>query len=376
MNKETLKIDDALVLEITDIAGDLRVRGWEHDEIQAKTSGEILEILSKDEKISLKCDSDLILSLPSKIKLIIGNISDDASFRNIGQVEIGQIGGDLSLRQAISLTVKSIGDDASIRNVSGEVNIGEIADDLHLRSVQGSVNVKVGNDAILYIDPQKDSEHEISAGNDILLRLPNNADVRLDLNAGDELHVDYPDIENSNSDEEQQRKLDLGLATAKMTLTAGGDLHVTTATKPWADMADFDIPGIPDISFPFEDFDFPQFADDVAEKISRKMDSIPDNIAEHFSHKMDSFPDDFTERISRKLDSKLRRADKEMRQAEKKMRQAEIKMKKHHFSPENWGAKGKKKAVSSDERMLILKMLEENKISTDDAEKLLLALES
>ncbi len=375
MKKKTLTMGQISVLEIMDIPGDLRVRGWEHNEVQAKTSGDILELIAKDEKISLKCDDDLILSLPKNAKLKIANIADDASFRNVGQVEIDNIGGDLSLRYATSLTLKSVGDDASIRNVAGAVSIDQIGDDLYLRDVEGNINASVGDDAILYISPQKDTQHKITAGDDILLRLPDNADVRLDLNAGDELNIDCPNTEKS--DGKQRRKLDLGLATAKITLSAGGDLRVTSASEPWADAASFDIP------LPFLDADFPKLADDFAEKISRKMDTFPDEIFDEISTHLDDFPDRFAERISRKLDSKYREADKKMRkaekkaqEAEKKMRQAEQKQKRENFAPENWGKKGKSTPVSNDERLLILKMLEEKKISAEDASKLLAALEA
>lgn len=368
MKKKTLTIGQISVLEIKDIPGDLRVRGWEHNEIQAKTSGDTLELIEKGEKISLKCDDDLILSLPKSAKLKITNIADDASFRNVGQVEIGNIGGDLSLRYAASFRAKSIGDDASIRNVAGAVSIDQIGDDLYLRDVQGNINATVGDDAILYIAPQKDSQHKITAGDDILLRLPDNADVALDLRAGDELNIDCPNIEKS--DGKQRRKLDLGLATAKITLSAGGDLRVTSAAEPWADAVSFDIP------LPFLDADFPKLADDFAEKISRKMDSFPDEIFDEISTHLDDFPDNFAEIISRKLDSKFRESEKKMRQAEKKAQQAEKKQKRENFAPENWGKKRKSTPVSNDERLLILKMLEEKKINAEDAGKLLAALEA
>lgn len=84
------------------------------------------------------------------------------------------------------------------------------------------------------------------------------------------------------------------------------------------------------------------------------------------------FPDDFADRITSKVEEKLKLAEEKIFQAEKSI-------KGFNFSPENWGKKSKgssPKKVSTDERLLILKMLEEKKISAADAEKLLAALEA
>ncbi len=386
MKKKTLSLGDITQIEIAEIHGDIRVTGRNQNEILAKTSGDLLELLENGKKLTLKCDGDLIIFLPNTLEIIVADIHGDARFSNLSlpltlakiggdlnirkitQAKINQIGGDLIVRQAASLNIKAVGGDASLRKISGNLNIAGIGSDLHLQDLLGNLNAKVGDDAILYIHPQEGATYHLSAGDDILLRLPENADVALDLQAGDELLVDYLDVEEA--DEKQRRKLELGLATAKMTLSAGGDLRVTSASEPWADAASFDIP------LPFLDADFPQLADDFAEKISRKMDTFPDEIFDEISTHLDDFPDRFTERISRKLDSKFRESEKKMRKAEKKMRQAEQKQKRENFTPENWGKKGKSTPVSNDERLLILKMLEEKKISAEDAGKLLAALES
>jgi hypothetical protein len=292
--------------------------------------------------VTVSCDDDLSISLPHAANIKIAAIAGDATFRtlknylvlteiggdltlrNIGDVKISKIGGDFVARQTRSLNITAVGGDASLRNIAGDVNIANIGNDLYLRDLQGDLSANVGDDALIYISPQEGATYHLSAGDDISLRLPLHTDAELNLSAGGELIVNIPDIEKSD---ENPRALKLGLATAKMTFSAGDDLRVTTESDHWEDAASF---GIPD------------------------------------------FPDDFAERISSKVEEKLKLAEEKIFQAEKNIRG-------FNFSPENWGKKSKSsspKKVSTDERLLILKMLEEKKISAAEAEKLLAALEA
>ena len=341
--KKNISVGKTPHVEIGKIAGTLRITGWENDEIHAKTNGGSLQFVEADKKVIISCDDDLTISLPHAAKIKIAAIAGDATFRtikdtlilaeiggdltlrNIGDAKISKIGGDFIARQTKSLNITAVGGDASLRNVAGDVNIANIGNDLHLRDLQGNLDADVGDDALLYISPQEGANYQLSAGDDILLRLPLHADVEMNLSAGSDLSVNIPDVEKSD---ENPRTLKLGLATAKVTFSAGDDLRVTTESDHWGDsMASF---GIPD------------------------------------------FPDDFADRITSKVEEKLKLAEEKIFQAEKSI-------KGFNFSPENWGKKSKgssPKKVSTDERLLILKMLEEKKISAADAEKLLAALEA
>ena len=111
---------------------------------------------------------------------------------------------------------------------------------------------------------------------------------------------------------------------------------------------------------------------------------------------------DISARVQRKVDGAIRRADRKVREAERKIRQAHSahlesrmqnieQLKMHHagqFIPPrdpssrrfNFGlnapeAEEANQPVSDEERMAILKMLQEKKITSEEADKLLSALE-
>ncbi|RLD04631.1 MAG: hypothetical protein DRI32_05330 [Chloroflexi bacterium] len=362
MEQKTLSVGKMPKLQIADIAGDLRVIGWDRDEIQAKTSGSVLEIFAEDGKITLTCDDNLILSLPEKTQIEIASIAGDARFSNlknalnleniggdlalreIGTAKVGKIGSDLFLRRAESFKADFIGDDASIRDISGNLSIGKIGSDLHLRDVRGNLNLRVGSDAVLYLQPQKGADYQISAGDDILLRLPVDADVELTLSAGDDLSIKLPGIEKS---EERVRTLTLGSASAKMAVSAGGDLRITAQAEAWSAMADFDNLGA-----------------NFGENLSRQMDDF----AERISQQMGTFPEDF----ARKMRFTANKMDKKTRRAKQKARREA----RHTINFSGRRTSPPPAPVSDDERLLILKMLADKKISADDAEKLLVALDA
>ena len=383
MEHKTVSVGKMPVLIIDKVPGDLRITGWDRDEIKAKTNGSMLELVAKGETVTLTCDNDLIVSLPKNTQIEITSVEGDASLRvltnsltltkiggdlalrNIGQAAIGQVEGDLVVRHATdALKVDFIAGDASVRDVIGDVALSNVGSDLHLRNVQGNINAKVGGDAIFFVQPQNEASYKLESGADILLRLPNSADVEMELSAADDLTVILPDVEDSD---ENPRTLTLGAGSAKMNISAGADLHVTTRSDDWADMADFDI------SLPFIGADFPGLPDDFAERISHKMDTFPDDFADRISQKVD--------KAARKMDEKMRKAEHKVRHAERQVRQSErhVRGMEHRDTHFSWVNKQRRTPptdpVSDDERLMILQMLQEKKISADDAEKLLSALE-
>ncbi len=373
MERKTLALGQETILKIEHIPGDLRLIGWEQNEIKAKTNGNSLELLSDGKVVTLSCDNDLVLSVPKNLQIDIGEASGDASLRvldgslkleqvdgdlalrNLGNVEIGILEGDLVVRHTNgALKAEKIGGDASIRDVVGAINLPNVEGDLHLRNPQSSVNATVAGDVVASITPQDATAYNIEAGADILLRLPVEADVDLTLSAASDLSVKIPGVEETD---ERSRSLTLGSGSAKMNIVAGDDLLVTTRSDDWADMADFDI------SLPFIGADFPGLSDDFAETITRKAEEAARKVEEKM-------------RTSEyKFAAARRRGERHARQAERHA-ERHIRFGKHPFPPRApRRPAAPSEPVSEAERLLILKMLEEKKITAADAEKLLAALE-
>ena len=155
---------------------------------------------------------------------------------------------------------------------------------------------------------------------------------------------------------------------AEMLLVAGNDLLVTSQADPWESAADFGV-GMGDST----EWPLPP---DFSERINRRVQSAMERAQSHLetaNHHAESVG----HRASIKIEAAMRRADAKARAAEVRVRrgQANINIGRWNWDVTPRGPSQTDAPVSDDERMAVLKMLQEKKITVEEAEKLLAALE-
>lgn len=341
----SLRVPRGASLEFTRIGGDASIRGvvggCELKEVAGDLSIRDIGAITID-----TIHGDLSLS-NTKGNVYVKNIHSDASIRNVeGNLEIESIADDLSLREVKgNLHVKNAHGDVSIHDVEGNVVLDSVADDLALRGARGDIKVNVGEDVVVYLDPKTDAEYSIHAGDDILLVLPKNANATLDMRA-DEIFMDWQGTEN---DDATQRVVTLGDGSAKINLNAGGEIRVSNRADAGNSVDEFG-------NFAGLNFDWSGFG----ERISRQVEQA-------------------TTRAAKRAEEAARRAE---RHAERHLRRGKGGLVAGRW---NWDFKGAPKPplppdppsepVSEEERMAILKMLAEKKITAQQAEELLNALD-
>jgi SHOCT-like domain len=351
-------------IRIDSIDGDLSVVGWDGEDILIKTDEDELTLEQNGDSVSFSCTDDVSLRIPRDASLFIARIGgdmalrgvmgsleiqaidNDLSIRDVGAVTIDTINADFSLRGAKgNLYVKNVGGDVSIRDVEGNITLDSVADDLALRGARGNIKVNVSEDVVVYLEPKADGAYSITAGDDILLVLKPNANVTLSMN-GDEIDVHWPGIENQ--EDVTERVLVLGDGSAKISLNAGGDIRVTNDAEAGNSAEEFG-------NFAGMNFDWSGFG----ERISRQVQQA-------------------TARAARQAEEAGRRVE---RHAERSARRWRGNVKVGRW---NWemGPKGvptpptpPSEPVAEEERMAVLKMLAEKKITAEQAEQLLNALE-
>ena len=351
-------------IRIDAIDGDLSVVGWDGEDILIKTDEDELTLQHNGEEVIFSSTDDVSLRIPRDASLsieriggdmalrgVMGNveikeIDNDLSMRDVNSVVIGTIQADFSLRSAKgNLYVKSVGGDVSVRDVDGNITLDSVADDLALRGARGNIKVNVGEDVVVYLEPKPEGAYSITAGDDILLVLKPNANVTLSMH-GDKIEMDWPDIENQVDITE--RVLVLGDGAAKISLNAGGDIRVTNDAEAGNSAEDFG-------NFAGMNFDWSGFG----ERISRQVEQA-------------------TARAAKRAEEAARRVE---RHAERQARRWKGNVKVGRW---NWemGPKGvptpptpASEPVAEEERMAVLKMLAEKKITAEQAEQLLNALE-
>lgn len=389
MRQTTLTVAGATFLDVTNVSGDLQVVGWDRPEITAKADGDVLTLTVEGEQARAASDSDLILYIPCETTLRIANVGGDADVRALtGAIQISNVGGDLQMRNIGLTTVRSIGGDLSARdckgnfiaeNVGGDASLHEmrgdvtvtVGADLYLREVDGNVLAQAGADAALYLRPKSGQLVRAQAGSDILLRVPPKVDAEFILQGCDDesIRVDLPGLDAVESG--LFRQFTVGTGAAQINLTAGGEVIVTSREEEWQSVADFDPLGR---DGPFARGEFPGLSPDLQERISRKVEE-----ATRRAMKASMRAQVQNDRVQQRVESAMRRAEEKMRSAERRSAHMGI-------SVGGWGVNfggprpprppaPPSDPVTDDERLTILKMLQEKKISLQEAEKLLAALE-
>jgi hypothetical protein len=185
----------------------------------------------------------------------------------------------------------------------------------------------------------------------------------------DSIRVDLPGVDGA--EEGAARSFTLGEGKATVSLTAGGDVTVTNRADEWESKVEFDSSAREDVFAPGE---FPGIPADLHERISRRVEE-----ATRRALRQTKQAEWQSERVQRKVEVALRRAEEKIRAAERRSTHMGV-------SFGRTGAGSERPAppppparpsdpVSDEERLTILRMLQEKKISLQDAEKLLAALE-
>ena len=353
-------------IKLDKVGGDLSVVGWDGTELLIKSDEEDARVEQAGETVSVSSGSDLSVRLPKGASLEIKFIGGDASIRGLtGGIEIKEIHGDLSIRDVGSLSmdmihgdfslrgakgnvyVKNATGDVSIRDVDGNVSLDSVADNLALRGARGNIKVNVGDDVVVYLEPKANGAYAVNAGDDILLVLPQHTNATVSMN-GDSIDVDWPGLEKDA--DATQRVVVLGDGSAQISLNAGGDVRLTNKADAAESADEFG-------NFAGLNFDWSGFGD----RISRQVEQA-------------------TARAAKRAEEAARRVE---RHVERQVRKGRGGLEMGRW---NWEfGKGMPKPpnppeppsepVVEEERMTILKMLAEKKITAQQAEELLNALE-
>lgn len=391
MNQTTIPVSGPLTVVIENISGDLQVAGWDHGEITAKTNGDAPELRVEDRIVYVHAEGDLALYLPPEVSVQAANVSGDADVRAVvGDILMGNVGGDLQMRAVGSVTLQnvggdlsvrgcsgdftaeSVGSDALVRDLQGDLKISTVGSDLCLRNLSGSIHALTGADAILYLQPAPTAKIYIQAGSDILLHLPAQTDAELTLQGGsmESVRVDFAGFEPAGIG--PVRTVQVGSGAAKIGLMAGGDLIVTGPSdadepQPLTDFAS-EEPGEmpPPGGFPGGMGDFANFGDHLAQNIQNAVQ----NAQRH------------RERAERRVEAAMRRAEEKMRASERRANFVGVAVGRGSVGrppspivPPPPPPAPANEPVSDVERLAVLRMLQEKKISLNEAEKLLTALE-
>jgi hypothetical protein len=405
---------------LLDVSGDLRLKGQDEFEVMAKSDNpEDLSLESRDDQVVIRSTGNCNVRVPrdaivqiqavhgnAVIKALDGDLSidlanGDLELRSVGKINIGMVNGNVAAKNVDGdLKIDHANGDVSARGVQGDFMVtGKVSGNLNLSDVGGSATVSADGNITLRLDPAPGHQYEFTCQGNLFCRLSEEASVEISVPKAAQVMVDLPGI-HASAPVQTPYALTLGEGDAKITLSADGNVILDTHAPDWG-MEDFDI----DVGSEVEGM-----ADAVSQQISQQVESQMRMIEEQLNAQLSSLSmklsaAKLTEDQARRIEERAReasqrateRAQERVRRAqdriELKLAAAQRKMEQRSHAREHAAHHGRHdfsfnfptpptpptptgEPVSEEERLIILRMLEQKKITMEQAEELLSALEA
>jgi hypothetical protein len=417
MDKKVIATSASPRLELN-ISANLAIKGWDHAEVIAKcASPDDMVIDVQGDEINISAKGNTSLRVPYGMVLEDGHITGDVTIKSIeGSMHISHISGNLSLRSVASVDIDKVNGNLSAKNVDGNLHLTQcqgnvsvvdirgnlivennISGNFSLKEIDGNAQAVAGGNISVDLDPSPESHYEFQAKGNLNCRLPADSSAGIQIERGSTIRISVPGIDVPEH-VSAPYDLVLGDGDARLILGASGNVGVLARPVDW-DMADFEVE-IGD--------DFDMITESLNEQIAAQIEAQMAMMEEQLDHQLDNLSysleksamsaeqaeriadraREASERANQRAQEKIRRSQEKMqrkleaarRRAEQKARAAEraARDRRRRSEPpvrKPMPTKPAYEPVTEEERLMILRMLEQGNISLEEAEQLLAALE-
>lgn len=333
--------DQRVLIEIDDDSPASKIdRSGETITINALDDCEIMCPLNSTVTIQLVSGDLRVIQLTGA--LAIDTVNGDATLREIGPLMIKTVQGDLELRDVEGeARIETVRGDVKVKHVAGPLSINRVSGDLVAEDLGAGASFgKIDGDLKIETELRPNQNYNANANGDIVLVVLGGG-AKMNLASKGELRSRVPMTEWQGNDRAATGVL--GDGSAIVNLSARGDVLILSGDSQWG------------------------------------VDGISDHVESMIESAMDRFETEMT-RVQRQLEERFGS------QADRLRRQTDRAKKRTERAAGSWGSffhsprAGSTPApavepVTDQERMAILKMVEEKKITSDEAAKLLAALE-
>jgi hypothetical protein len=352
--------------------GDFTLTTWDEQDVLIESPGAI-NALSQDGTLAISCARQCNLTLPVGHEFSFDVIHGNAKVIDYTSALTGKrIEGNLHLQESGSVKLNSVEGNLKAHCVVGDIEIGAVGGDAKLESfngrlvavvggnleadaIIGAISATVGGDAKLLYHSVAQGQHAVQAGGNVVCQAPENADITFNLQYGGSLKADLPFLQQ-NAGRNMSRVV-LGNGAQTINLITGGSIELLTS-KSRPEAAHQSESGPVNVTIPSSD-SINRMLESLAQQISNAVGNIAAN--EELSAKIHDKVERAVSRMENGLNSAIASMDK-VPSASKSARTANSS--KHSES------------VGDEERAAVLRMMEQGKISPEQAEQLLSAMDS
>ncbi len=379
MEQQVLATGDTPAIVVEAVNGDLHVMGWERAEVLARArSDSALSLDQRGDHIVLRCHDDCVLRAPQSATLDLVHVIGDVRVKLVRGALTVRRAGDIGVYGAGPTTIEVVSGDCVVKSVAGDLQVNQVGGDLSARDVQGQfvatavggdirisgiagmATASAGGDISLSLTPTPGQKCQFTAGGDISVRVPADANARFTMTSrADNIRVRIPGV--SSGAGTGTRQVTLGDGSAEIILTAGGDISLSS-----------DSTG--------------QNVDDLGARLDAAFSRMGDLIAQRAqeaAQRMASRVEAKAQRAARKAERMAQRIAREAEQQSRGWMRHGHPFEGRHFAgpfaPPPPGTQPTPRPgaqpVTDEERLAVLRMVEQKKITVEQAEKLLAALE-
>ncbi len=326
----------------------------------------------------------------------IQKIQGNLFLRNVGAVHVERVSGDLFVKHVDGdFNLQVVEGNANLRDIQGDfVVTGGIHGNLSLDEVEGNATARVDGNVSLRLDPLPVQSYEFTAKGNILCRLPADTSAVVRINRAEKAKIQVAKVSLSGA-EKFPYQLTLGEGDASLVFSADGNVDLVGRAPDWEMPEEYNASFTRDIN---------GMAQDIGEQIENQISAQMEMMESQLNAQLENLTDTLNsaglsaeqmqrtreagaratarahekmqraqEKIRRKIELTQRRAEQRARSAEKSGQARE----RRTWGFEWPGAKPEvgSEPVTDEERLLILKMLEQKKITPEEADQLLSALE-
>lgn len=428
METKFIKLQDK-DLVIIKVSGNLFLEGYEGDEIRLQTSPQNLKVFTDDEALRITCYETLTISVPAGLMTRVEKVGGTGVIRNMEceELYVQRVGGELTVQNTRALRISRVGGACQLLEIHGDLDAERISGSLYISGVDGTLTVNsarsdvsamlieheaeisASGDVTMQYNADEIKPLNIRSKGDIILMLPENPDADLDAKfSGWDVILTMDGHTNHYGGGHYDAEL--GSGGEKITLYASGDIVVTDEfydvqqstvdtqeqeKKRFVNIqADIDLPGMSNMERKLKK---------ALEKTAKRLEKNERRV-ERAGERLGVSQNDIAERIAERarLRAEMAAERAEMRIEKRAIEETQkaIKIVRETLSdidvplpldlerlipeipdippvapvPQEPHVPPKSKEASREERMLILEMLQEGRISLEEAEKLLAAL--
>ena len=393
MNEKRIPAGDVVAVRLRDFSGDLVVTTWvEHDILVVAGAESAFAV--EGEELVLTCKGNCTLTLPTDLSLRFDKISGDVSVNDFTEaIEGAKIAGNLRLLQTGPASIAAVGGDVRSAGGAGDLQLGSVGGDLSVDSLTGNLRAGVGGDlrissasggiaahaggnAHLHYGSVSGGVQAVQAGGDIHCRLPAGVNATLNLQYGGSLRTQRQPSSRSG----HLNRVVLGTGQTVMNFMAGGDITLDDGSEPTSSTVARGPEAGEEFAHQLEDSmrvvagNLEAQLSAMASQLDAQLSGLGcgDEIAARVHERIQKA----MARVEAKVEKALRQAERQAARAEKRATASNVRSQGHRRPSPKPTAQPRPPTVSDEERAAVLRMLEEGKVTVEQAELLLSAMET